>query len=310
MTIDEDDFLRDLFPHLTSDVSIIVPPGDDCAAICLANDEYILVTVDQVAAGTHYVSSDGCSPTLPGAVGRKLVARNISDIAAMGGRPCYGLLALAVEKHCERRWLDQLARGVTDAAREFGFHIIGGDICAARAGVAGLTLIGAVAPEHICTRNGARANDALFVTGYFGASFASGKHLTFSPRLDEGRWLAEHGCAHAMIDASDGLLKDLHRLCAASGVTAVIDETTIPRTVRDGVSASVASALLDGEDYELIVAVPQHKQHDVATLWPFCTPLTCIGAFRPEGNTPSVRNRDGEDLLSTFGKGFEHFTAT
>ncbi len=308
MHINEDAFLHELFPRLTVDQKVIIPPGDDCAALSLGGDELLLLTVDQVAGGIHYYDHAAAHPTPPQLAGRKLMARNLSDIAAMGGKPAYALLALAVASAIPRDWLDEFTRGVLQCAGEYGVHIIGGDLSSARAEVASLTLLGWVNAERVCKRDQAQAGDAIFITGQFGASLSTGKHLTFQPRLAEAQWLAEHRFARAMIDVSDGLLQDLRRLCLASRLDAIIDETQIPRTIYEAGMVTLNEALLDGEDYELIFAVsPQHKEQLLAQ-WPFALSLTDIGHFADVKTRPSVYNLDGLDLATVFGPGYAHFS--
>lgn len=305
--INEDQFLAELFPQLSVSDEVVVPPGDDAAAINIGGDRLLLVTVDQVAEAIHYFGRDSKSPTPPELVGRKLIARNISDIAAMGGDPAYAVLALAVTRDTDQSWLEQLAHGVTECAAEFDIHIIGGDLTAAAAQVASLTLFGFVDPNRICRRNQAKVGDLIFVTGEFGASLETEKHLRFTPRLSESKWLAQNQLTRAMIDVSDGLLKDLGRVCISSRVGAVIDTTNIPSTVRDGTPVSIQRALTDGEDYELLFAVNPQNREKLLETWPFPTKLTEVGAFPESEGKNEIISESGENLNDLFGTGFDHF---
>ncbi len=302
MRIDEDEFIKSLLPTLTADDTVAISPGDDCAALYLGGGELLLLAVDQVAADSHYFGPDSAEPTPPELAGRKLLARNLSDIAAMGGRPRYALLAVSLPEAASPERLAAFIRGVRELAAEYNVHIIGGDLAGAPAEVGSLTILGTVAEGRVCRRNAARAGEGVFVTGEFGNSLASEKHLRFRPRLEEGQWLAQGAWTQCMIDASDGLLKDLGRLCRASELRARLEESAIPRTT----GADLEQALLEGEDYELIFSVPPDKAADLREEWPFETRLTEIGQF--EAGDPVVINSAGEDLTSKYGPTFDHFS--
>jgi thiamine-monophosphate kinase len=255
-----------------------------------------------VAAGVHFHGPQSETPLPPELAGRKLLARNLSDIAAMGGRPQFAVVSLAVPSSCPESWLTGFMNGIRDHAAQHNVSIVGGDTGGAASIVCSLTILGSVREDNVCTRDRAAATDRIYVTGRFGGSLESGRHATFEPRLDEGRWLAENGFSRCMIDVSDGLLKDLGRVCLASEVGAVIDPDSVPR--HDNVS--VEAALTDGEDYELIITVPQTKAAELETAWPFETLLTSIGEFAEV--EPVVRDRHGKDLAAQYGRGFEHFS--
>lgn len=309
MKLDEDEFLAALLPRLATDPGVLLGPGDDCAAIAWNDHECLLLAVDQVAAGAHYFAADNPRPTPPELAGRKLLARNLSDIAAMGGQPRYALAAVAAAPETSREWLDAFADGVLTLAQEFGVTVIGGDLCRASTDVASLTIIGVVHHDQLCRRSAARPGDRIFVTGAFGGSLASEHHLRFTPRVAEGSWLAANGYTSCMIDASDGLLKDLHRVCRASSVDAELDPGRVPRARIDGAEASLEAALLDGEDYELIIAAPAANADALPSAWPFDTPLSEVGHYlSPSDGGGMVRDPSGADLLSRHGPGFEHFS--
>ncbi len=307
MRLDEDAFLAALIAGLPTSDELLIPPGDDCAAIAWGPDEWMLIAVDQVAADVHYHGRQAPDPTPPELAGRKLLARNLSDIAAMGGRPRFALLAIAAAADCSREWADAFASGVNELAVATGTLMIGGDLARGGSDVASLTILGSVAPDRLLRRNAVKAGDRIFVTGSFGGSLASGHHLTFEPRLAEGRWLAGRGIRSG-IDVSDGLLKDLERLCHASGVGASLDLEAVPRRCLGGEPVGIAEALLGGEDYELIVSVPEAMAETIVPQWPFATPLTPVGRFvaRQDSMTP-VHDRHGEELRRRFGTSFNHF---
>ncbi len=307
MRIDEDDFLDALFPKLTADPTVAIGPGDDCAALEWTDDQLLLIAVDQVAAGIHYFAGSATA-TPPALAGRKLLARNISDIAAMGGRPSHALLAVAVTPDRDREWVDAFTDGILELAKTFDVHLIGGDLAVATADVAGLTILGTVARTAACRRSGACPDDHIFVTGEFGGSLETEKHLTFTPRVEEGAWLAESGFTHVMIDVSDGLLKDLGRLCRASGVQAIVDKDSVPRTSIGSDRATLNQAMLDGEDYELIFAVASKRAGELEQAWPFATPLTAIGRFADSvAGQPAIVTTGGDDLNGRYRGTYDHF---
>ena len=149
------------------------------------------MTADQLSEDIHYWSKITKTPTPAKLCGRKLLARSVSDIAAMGGRPRYALATISIGPGYDREWLEQFMEGMLTLARELDISIIGGDLAAAKANVASLTMLGWVSRENLCLRKQALANDRIFVTGQFGASLPSKKHLSFKPRLAEAQWLRE-----------------------------------------------------------------------------------------------------------------------
>jgi len=284
--------------------------GDDCAVLPRRRARQ-LVTVDPVIAGRHF---DDRVP--PAAVAAKLLKRNLSDIASMGGRPHSAVIALAAPPSLEVAWLRGFYRGLAACARAHEVHIVGGD-CAQTSGPfsAFLTLFGD-APARPLTRTGARPGDLLCVTGSLGGSIL-GKHTSFTPRLAEGRWLAQRREVHAAIDLSDGPGKDLAALIP-DGCEAVVDPRMLPvsaaarrlarRTGRDPID----HALNDGEDYELLFAVAPRGIESFIIAWhrAHATPLSCIGRIlRNASDEPAGRALRFEPSLpaGVLTQGYEHF---
>jgi len=209
--------------------------GDDCAVLPGGG----LLTCDPVIEGIHFL------PDTPARrVGWKAMARNLSDIAAMGGEPRYAVVSLGLRPSTPVRWVRELYAGMRAVAGQFGCEIVGGDTAHVRhEQFVVVTLLGHA--DRPVRRSGAKPGDIVFVTGPLGGSFSSGKHLTFTPRIREGRYLARY--AHAMIDVSDGLASDLHRLVEASRVGFDIASAKIP--------GRLPGALTDGEDFELLFTV-------------------------------------------------------
>jgi thiamine-monophosphate kinase len=271
--------------------------GDDCAVIPGTRGPQ-LITVDPVIHGRHF---DDRVP--PAQVGAKLLKRNLSDLAAMGGTPTAAVLALTLDARVSVRWLEQFYRGLAAAARQYGVAIVGGDVAQAdQVLAASLTLLGRAAASRVVTRTGARIGDHLFVTGELGGSLQSGHHVSFEPRLAEGTWLARRRDVVAMMDVSDGLAKDLHAL-TPPGAQPVLFAEQLPRRGR----ATEEEALTDGEDYELVFAVrAQTRPERLLADWHRAFPeirLTRIGEMMREGSRPA----DAIDLAKL--RGYEHLGA-
>lgn len=227
--------------------------GDDCAVIPTRKSQQ-LVTTDPVIHGQHFDAS-----VSPRQAGAKLLKRNLSDIAAMGGRPVAAVVSLALAPKTSVRWLEQFYRGLAACARRHRVKIVGGDITQGPAGFFGafLTLHGEPAGSRVVTRAGARDGDSLHVTGALGGSL-SGHHHAFTPRLAEGAWLAGRKEVRAMMDVSDGLAKDLESLTPA-GLAPALEAAGIPISAAARRRAAATKrtplhhALSDGEDYELLI---------------------------------------------------------
>ena len=302
MRIDEERFLARFLPRLTYDSTVAIPPGDDCAALYWNDEELLLLSTDQLAEGTHYEKQ---SPDL---LGEKLLKRNLSDIAAMGGTARYALLGIAFDAKTSSDWLDAFATGIRKLASDYQMHIIGGDLCRAKGNVASLTILGTVAHGQVCRRNQARPGEIIVLTGRFGGSLENGRHLDFTPRLNEARWIARHGFSKAMIDVSDGLLIDLHRLAQSSRVDAILDEEKIPCSLVNESPVLLQRALSDGEDYELLFSVARGKRNQLFATWPFSCELTEIGELSPLRSSKSlIMNVEGIDLFEKYPLRFSHF---
>ncbi len=267
--------------------------GDDCAVLPTGRGRSLL-TVDPVIYGEHF---DAAVP--PRAVGAKLFKRNLSDIAAMGGRPRAAVVALALDPNVRLEWLEGFYRGLAAVSRKYLVPIVGGDVARHDGGiVATMTLVGEAAAGRVVTRTGARTGDGIFITGQLGGSLASGHHWKFSPRLAEGAWLAGRPEVRAMLDVSDGLAKDIRAL-TPPGAEPALDAAALPR--RRG--CDLRAALSDGEDYELLFAVTGGSDAAFLRAWRRNFPrtrLSCIGHFVRRGaRPPGALNLEGH-------RGYEH----
>jgi thiamine-monophosphate kinase len=268
--------------------------GDDCAVLPATRGRQ-LITVDPVIYRRHF--NDAVPPR---AVGAKLLKRNLSDLAAMGGRPSAAVLALTLDRRVSRQWLEQFYRGLAVTARQYHVPIVGGDLAQADGIVAAsLTLLGQPAGPRVLTRTGSRLGDWIYVTGSLGGSLRSGHHYRFTPRLAEGAWLAKQSDVRAMMDVSDGLAKDLHALTPRATLPA-LDPALLPR--RAGVS--LGAALSDGEDYELVFTLAARSNRAAfERAWRRAfsqTRLSCVGRFVRRGTLPA-----GSLNLADY-HGYEH----
>lgn len=264
--------------------------GDDCAVIPPTH-RHQLVTTDPVIHGSHFDSSVPAR-----AVGAKLLKRNLSDIAAMGGRPVAAVVSLALAPQTSVAWLRDFYRGLAATARAYRVKIVGGDITQGPREFFGafLTLHGE-STGRLITRRGARAGDRLFVTGTLGGSLL-GAHYRFSPRLAEGQWLAGRAEVRAMMDVSDGVAKDVNSL-TPRGLQPALSPQAVPisaaarRLARRSGRGALSHALGDGEDYELLIVVDGKADtgrfvRDWKRKFPRIA-LTELGSFIPRGRRPA-----------------------
>ncbi|MBL8764218.1 MAG: thiamine-monophosphate kinase [Phycisphaerae bacterium] len=243
----EEELLRRIFERSRGlPPSVVLGPGDDAAAVRTPAGDTLLLAADQVVEGRHF--TPGTEPDL---IARKLVARNLSDLAAMGGRPLWSLATGAIPDGFAHA--DELNARLFHWAALLGCPLVGGDLARTSGPmVLSMTVIGAPHPERgPVTRAGARPGDLVFVSGSLGGSFASGHHARFEPRLREAAFLCESLGARltSMIDVSDGLGLDAARVARASGVRIEIDARRVP--LSPGVTDWRAAAG-DGEDHELL----------------------------------------------------------
>ena len=259
---------------------VVAGPGDDCAVVGAGGGEWLLLKTDSLVEGIHFLP--GTDPVM---VGRKAMNRALSDIAAMGGWPSHALVSLAVESGRSLTAVEGWYKGLSEAAAAFGCGIVGGETTRLpfTGAVLTVSMTGTVAPEECVLRSGAAPGDRILVTGSLGGSFASGRHLTFTPRLREARWLVTHRRPTAMMDLSDGLGSDLPRLAAASGVGYRVGSDTLPCHV----GSTFEEAAADGEDYELLFTIGPEAIGELMTDWAIAfpgTPLTVIGEITAEGS--------------------------
>jgi len=241
--------------------SVEVGIGDDAALVRLPGGGRVVVTTDMLIEGTHFQPA-----AAPEAVGRKAIARALSDLAAMAAKPLCTVAAVSFGPGADGEFCRRLSEALWEASREFSAPLVGGDVSS---GTGALTLtvtaLGVPGPGGVVTRSGARAGDLVCVTGSLGGALSGGRHLTFAPRLNEALELAGRFELHAMIDISDGLSTDALHLARESGCGVIVQAADIP--VSDEARAlaraegnedlAARHALDDGEDYELLFCAPQ-----------------------------------------------------
>ena len=289
----EDRLLAQLLPSLPRHKGVLAGAGDDCAVVKPPRgNKLLLLKTDCVVEKIHFKS--GTDPVL---VGWKAMMRPLSDFAAMSGIPQFALVTLMVPASTTGAWVKKLYRGLTRAADKFAVTIVGGETSSTR-GLSALavSVTGFVERDRQVTRRGGKPGDDLYVTGRLGGSIR-GRHLRFVPRINESRWLTQHFSIHAMMDLSDGLGADLPRLAKASRVGFAIDEQKLPLNP----GASMANAISDGEDFELLFAISPRQRERLERAWRKKFPklrLTRIGAL----------NRKLEIKNRKLKGGYVHFT--
>lgn len=253
----EQDFINWLRSQPIHNRQIVISLGDDLAVLRWNAADLLIVGADQVLDGVHFDSAMHS----PRAIGRKAMNRNLSDCAAMAALPAAAVTTAALPRSCGVKYAKELYLGMREAADPFDCPIVGGDTGSWDGKLAlTVSILCRSAGISPVTRRGGRPGDTLYVSGPLGGSL-SGRHMSFVPRIELARRLARAGRINAMIDLSDGLIRDLGHLCRESGVGAVIDGDAIPihpdardAAARDPKRDPLARALGDGEDYELLLA--------------------------------------------------------
>ena len=268
---------------------VLTGVGDDCAVLRgEGKNRYLLFKTDAVVESVHFRPREK-----PELIGRKALARALSDLAAMGAKPLAAVITLGVAKHESVRRLKGIYTGLGKIAKKYGVNLVGGETTRAKELFLNVALLGECRGHAPVLRSGAMAGDLIAVTGRLGGTQA-GKHLLFEPRLAEGEWLARKKFATAMMDLSDGLGADLPRLAKASSVSFHLAANCIPRA--HGVD--LQAAINDGEDYELLFTMHPARAEKLKKEWPFATPVHFIGV---------VGRRGARSGFPKGTYGFDHF---
>ena len=277
-----------------------VDAGDDTAVL----QDGTLVTTDTLVEGVHWDHR-----AAPGDVGWKAVAVNVSDIAAMGGRPTWATLALSMPRPLNRSWIEGFSKGFQAACARWGVLLVGGDTTRSPGPtVVTVTLAGA-APSPVL-RSGAQPGDDIWVTGVPGeaaAGFAMGGEGLRAlhhpePPLELALALAEAGLLHAAMDLSDGLATDLPRLCRASGVGATVQPSRLPSSaITEALAQPLEAMVAFGDDYQLLfTAAPRHRDAIGALARQHHTRVSRIGSIRAEEGAVLVGTSWPEPAFAHF----------
>jgi thiamine-monophosphate kinase len=293
--------------------------GDDCTSLDVGNGELLLFSTDLLTEGVHFLRH----LTPPYELGRKALAVNLSDVAAMGGRAIATLLSIAIPKEVDAQWCREFLRGYRDLSQEESVALVGGDTTAAQGGVSiNVTVIGRVASAHIKRRSSAQPNDAIVVSGALGASavglreLLAGEtdgvhvraHNTPKAQTEVGLWLGTRDEVHAMMDLSDGLAADLPHILQLSHVGARIQTEQIPL----GEGVDIRTAVCGGEDYQLLFTVADTAVDDLCNAFEqrfgrACSVVGHITALQ-EAELPVIQWYDKEQPIYPDWHGYEHLT--
>jgi len=298
--IGEIELIKRLAKNFRLDSSVIKGSGDDTAVLRWTKDKYLLFTCDMVIEGVHF---DFASAT-PFEAGWKALGRNISDVAAMGGVPKYAVVSLGINSGADVSIADGICKGLKAIADKFGVNIVGGDMTASKNVIVDVSLIGQVKKKNLVLRSGAKKGDLVLVTGFVGGSIR-GKHLNFIPRVAESQNILKNFKVNSMIDISDGLVLDLHRILKASDTGACIYEESIPLS-RDAVR--IEDGLYDGEDYELLFTMGSKEAEKLlkSNFSRAGTRISLIGKITDKKYGYKIFRENGkEEVLSV--KGYKHF---
>ena len=304
MSLSETELIQLLTQDLPADSSVLTGPGDDCAVLDWGGSKLLFKT-DAIVEGIHFERD-----TPPKNIGRKALARALSDIAAMSGTPTHALITLGVHAEMKPSLIEAVYQGLRDCAREHHVNIVGGETTSLSQLTLSISLIGRASKPIL--RTGSAVGDAIFVSGELGGSLA-GHHLNFTPRLKEAHWLSDQDIVHAMIDLSDGLATDLrHLLSDQTGAELLTRALPIRRAAkeraRDNPSGKTAllAALTDGEDYELLFTVSSKDAVPLLDGWKSAfpeTPLHCIGKITDQ---PGIALRDDKGVKPLTLHGYDH----
>ena len=304
----ENNLLRGLLPRLPQRSDTVVGPGDDCAVVRVAGaaDDW-LFTTDPVIERRHFL------PETPARlVGRKAIARAVSDIAAMGGTPLWILVDLVAPAATPVARIRGLYAGLIAAAKKWNLGILGGDTAEGDTLELHIAGVGRLPRGTAVLRSGARAGDLVYVTGALGGAYLPGSrhHLLFEPRLAAGRFLASRKFATALMDLSDGLAADLPRLLDASarGVRLAAAAIPLSRAARK-TAQPLHHALCDGEDFELLFTVSPKNRARFEAAWKRQfpkLPATRIGEILADPRQRLLQLPDGSSTPLRPG-GYQHF---
>ncbi len=286
--------------------------GDDTAILPFKNNGELLFTADTLVENVDFV----LKKAKPELVGRKALAVNLSDMAAMGGKPFACLISLGIPPSMNEAWIQKFYSGLLPLAQKYQTLCAGGDISRAKEFFVSIALLGWSPKKKAVERNGARPGDVLLVTGKLGGSIL-GKHFSFEPRLREAQFLIQNFHPTAMIDISDGLLQDLEHILKESKVGTSVELSAVPvssdakKLAKGNPVRALEHALSDGEDFELLFTIPSKEESKLQKLWKKTFPGVSLSRLgRIQSGKPRVDwLRNGKPAAAPLirHKGYSHF---
>lgn len=314
--LDEFDLIRTYFAPLAAAAPGAHGLGDDAASFQPSPGMELVLTVDAVVAGVHFLHDDPADE-----VARKLLRVNLSDLAAKGARPLGYLLTTAWTSATSIDWIAGFARGLGADQQLFDVALWGGDTVSTPGPLSfSLTAIGEVSPGQMLRRSGGQVGDDLYVTGTLGdaalglavaqgrleapqrdAAYLVGRYRRPEPRVAFGRGLV--GLAHAALDVSDGLMADLTHLCQQSGLGARVEAARLPVSEAVAACLVLSPALIDtvmtgGDDYEVLFSAPRDAAHAIDSLAQRSnTRVTRIGTLTDARDGVVAIDREGRPMV-------------
>ena len=317
MPITEFEIIKKYFQrHKGQSPRVVVSIGDDAAIVKIPKKKLVVTSIDTLVEGVHFPVD-----TLPQDLGYKVLAVNLSDLAAMGAQPDMALLALTLKK-TDEAWLNAFSEGFFSLADQYGIVLIGGDITAGTLSVS-VVINGLISENEAICRNGAKVRDLIYVTGTLGDaglalsllnqhkkidSFLFNRLNRPIPRVEAG--LALRKIANAAIDISDGLISDLEKMTTASQVGAEIHADRLPlsKSLRKECEIKTAwqYALSSGDDYELCFTVPPEKIDRLKSVFKSLDcGWQCIGEIVTGASIVVIDSQNNPIKIEK--KGYEHF---
>lgn len=309
----------------------LIPPGvegigNDCAVIPYGENRSLLITTDLMVETTHFIKNQ----ISPEDLGYKILAVNLSDIRAMGGKPLWAFLSFALPVDTPMKWINAFMSGFRGLAEQTGVLLLGGDTTRSEHSMVNVTLIGEIETQYIKRRSQAVPGDIICCTGHLGDSGGGLKilleelpqdktakeliksHFRPDPQLQEGAWLARQKGVHAMMDISDGLASDIHRIMEESHCGAHIHVEQLPISENLKRASELFGwqrenlALTAGEDYCLLLTVDPEAFGEISRsyLTKFQTPLYPLGTILPKHDLIYTLHGKPYTLI---GGGFDHF---
>ena len=305
--LSERGLIRRLRPQLVTRPDVLLGAGDDCALVKPPPPgEELVLKSDPIIAGRHFLPD-----TDPKRIGHKALGRVLSDFAAMGATPQWALIDFTAPPDTPISVADGIYAGIKALAERHHVAIVGGDTTSDTTLSLHVFAAGSVPAGKAMRRAAANPGDSLYVTGTLGRSFESGRHLSFEPRLDVGRWLLNRGIRCA-IDISDGLASELWHIAEESNARLFLIDSAVPLSPTCArMPDPLTHALDDGEDFELLFSVPPDDFHfltDFLQAFPniLCTPIGMVGEHLEGGRVTYGNSESGGKILPK--KGFDHFS--